>query len=76
MSDRTCAGQSIETGLIKGVGNMTHGAFQSQLRPVGRCDAAGFLAAMLQRVEAEISQTRRVRMTVDSEHTAFVAKFI
>ncbi len=76
MSDSTRARQPIESGLIKGVGNMTHGAFKSQLCPVGRGNATGLLAAMLQRVEAEIGPTRGVRMTLDSVHTAFVAKFI
>src|SRR5262249_48367977 len=39
-------------------------------------DAGGLLAAMLQRVQAECSDSCRVRVTKDPEHTAFLVKGI
>jgi len=55
--DRARATQSIEMSLIEGLGNVTHRALESQLSAIRRDDAARLLAAMLQRVEAEISQS-------------------
>jgi hypothetical protein len=39
-------------------------------------DAGGFLAAMLERVEAKRRKGRRVRMAEDAEHAAFLMQAI
>ncbi len=43
---------------------------------VARDDACGFLAAMLQRVEAEIRQVRRLRVAENAEDTTLVVEMI
>jgi hypothetical protein len=54
--------------LIKRFVDMTHGALEAQLGAIRSDDAARFLAAMLKRVEAEISQSRSIRVAVDTKH--------
>src|ERR1044072_4446433 len=54
--------------LIECLVDVTHRAFEAQLRTIGNDDAARFLAAMLKRVEAEVSQSGSVRVTEDSKH--------
>ena len=39
-------------------------------------DAGGLLAAMLQRVQPERRDGRRIRMAVDAEHAAFLAQCV
>src|SRR3954454_3219874 len=54
--------------LVEGFVDVTHRAFEAQLSTVRRDDAARFLAAMLKRVQAEISQSCSIRVAVDSKH--------
>jgi hypothetical protein len=54
--------------LVEGFVDVTHRAFEAQLGAVGRDDAARFLAAMLKRVKAEVSQSCSIRVAVDSKH--------
>jgi hypothetical protein len=76
MSDGRCAGQAVEPFGVEHVGDESHRALASQLSRVGRDDAAGFLPAMLERVESEIGEARGLRVAVDAEDAALVAKFI
>src|SRR4051794_40528364 len=69
VADRARALQSIEMRLVEGVGNVTHRALEAQLRAIRCDDATRFLAAMLKRVEAEISQSCSFRVSVDSKHS-------
>jgi hypothetical protein len=55
--------------LVEGFGNVTHRALEAQLGAVRRDDAARFLSAMLQRVQAEIRQSGSVRVAVNSKHS-------
>src|SRR5690242_4226533 len=66
-------GQNI---LGKDVGNQSHGAVSSQGQPIRGNDARRFLPPMLQRMQAEISQLLRLRMSVDGYDSAFVMEFI
>jgi hypothetical protein len=54
--------------LVERLGDVTHRTFETQLRAVGSDDAARLLAAMLKRVEAEISESRSVGVTEDAKH--------
>ena len=76
MSDRAGSPQTIEVRLIESIGDVTHLAFHSELHAVGSNDATRFLAAMLQRVQAEVSQSRGVRMSVDSENTTLFTQLV
>src|SRR5712692_2607587 len=55
---------------------MAHRALSRQPLAVGRDHAARFLAAMLQRVQAEIGQTRGLRVPVDAKHAALFTQFV
>ncbi len=39
-------------------------------------DAGGFLAAVLERMQAESGQRRRVRMVIDAEDAAFLVQLV
>ena len=55
--------------LVERFGNVAHRAFHTKLGAVRSDDPARLLAAMLQCVQTQISQTRGIGMTVDSENT-------
>jgi hypothetical protein len=57
--------------LIERFGNVSHRAFNAKFSTVGSDDPARLLAAMLKRVQTQISQTRRFGMSIDSENTTF-----
>ena len=60
----------------KDVGDQSHGPMGAQRQPVGGDDARRLLSAMLQRMQAEVSELLRLRMGVDGHHPAFVVKFV
>ena len=62
--------------LGKDVGDQSHGAMGAQGQAVGGDDARRFLPAMLQRMQPEVSQLFRLRVSVDRHHSAFVMEFI
>ncbi len=62
--------------LGKDVGDQSHGAMGAQCQAVGGDDARRLLSAMLQRVQAEVSQLLRLRVSVDRHHSALVMEFI
>ena len=62
--------------LGEDVGHQSHGAMGAQSQPVGGDDARRFLSAMLQRMQPEVSQLLRLRVSVDGHHAAFVMKFV
>ncbi len=76
VSNRAGATQAIQMRLIEGIGDVTHLAFHPQLDPIGSDDATRFLAAMLQRVQAEVSQARGFGMSVDSENTTLFTQLV
>ena len=53
------------------VGDQAHGLVQLQLLAVGGGDARRFLAAMLQRVQAEVGELGGLGMAVDGHHATF-----
>ena len=62
--------------LGKDVSDQSHGAMGAQSQPVGGDDARRLLSAMLQRVQPEVSQLFRLRVSVNRDHAAFVMEFI
>jgi hypothetical protein len=55
---------------------VTHRFFESQFR-TSRCDdATRFLSAVLKRVQPEISQSRSIGMSVNSEDATLFAEFV
>ena len=73
VADRAGAMQTIEARLIENFRDVTHVTFRKKLLAVRSDDAARFLAAMLQCVQAEIGHARRFRVSVDAEHTTLFA---
>src|SRR6185436_3053899 len=62
--------------LIERFGNVTHRAFNAKFSTIGSNDSARLLAAMLKRVQTQISQTRRFGMSVDAENTTLFTQLI
>ena len=58
------------------VGDRAHGLVRARGQAVGGDDAGRFLAAMLQRMQAEVSQLLRLRVREDRDHAALVVKFV
>src|SRR5216684_3384869 len=56
--------------------DFAHGAVRVQVHAVARDDARRFLAAMLQRVQAKVSELGCLGMAEDAEHTAFVVEVV
>ncbi len=73
VSDRARAYETVHVRLIERVADVSHFALESQFSTVGSDDAARFLPTMLKRVQAQIGQSRRFRMSVDSEDTTLFA---
>src|SRR6266516_4542174 len=72
MADGSLAGETLEDLLVaKDVGHESHALVSVKAEPVGRDDAAAFLAPVLEGIEAEIGQVGRLRVVVDPENTAF-----
>src|SRR5262245_28726869 len=72
VADRDVAGQRGERLLVEGVSDLSHRARRAKLFTVSRRDARAFLAAVLQRVQAEVGEIGGLRMSEDSKHTALV----
>ena len=56
------------------VADQAHAFFGVELLAVEGDDARRFLAAMLERMQAERRQRRRIRMSENAEHAAFLMK--
>ena len=76
MPDRGGAGQPREAGLVEDVRDVTHLLLDRHALARPGHDAGGLLPAVLHGVEAEIRQVSRVRVAVDAEDAALVAKLV
>ena len=76
VADGQMARKLQENVVGKDFGDQAHAFDVGQMQAVGGGDAGGFLAAMLQRVEAEIGFARGVGMAVDGDHAAFFVEFV
>ena len=69
-------GSCARTLGVKDFFDFAHGAMDVELLAVARDDAGGFLAAMLQGVEAEIGEVRGFGVAKDAEDTTLVVEMI
>ena len=77
MADGDVALQAVDDALgVEVVADQAHAAFGMKLLAVEGDDAAGFLAAMLERMQAERGQGRRVGVAQDAEDTAFLVEAV
>ena len=58
------------------IGHVAHALVAVDLAAVAGGDPGAFLPAMLQRVQAQVSQVGGFRMAVDGKHAAFVVKAV
>src|SRR6202171_5700919 len=76
VADGRRAGQAGDGSLVEDVGDQAHGLVQVDGLAVPAGDAGRLLPAVLQRVDAEIAQVRRLGVGVDAENAALVVKLI
>ena len=76
VTDGKRAGKASQDVGVEDVGDQAHRLVQLQLLAVGRGDARRFLPAMLQGVQAQVSELGRLRMAVDGHHATFFAKLV
>ena len=75
MADGRIAGQAVDDiALGKGVADQAEPALGVKALAVEGDDAAGLLAAMLERVQAERGDGGRVRVAENAEDAAFLAE--
>ena len=72
VADRVPARQLAQDLLVEDVGDEAHRAVHEVLAPVRGRDAGALLAAVLERVEAEVGEVRRLGMAVHAEDAAGV----
>src|ERR1700689_3828174 len=76
VADRHVAGQAGDLLRRENIRHVPHRFGTPNLAMVAGCDACALLPAMLQRVEAEISQVGSFGMAVNGEHTNLLAKLV
>ena len=77
MADRGAAGElAHDLVAVEIAGDVAHRPVRMELRAVEAGDAGRFLAAVLERVEAQRDEARGVVGTPDAEHAAFLAELV
>jgi len=77
VADGAVAGQAVEDVLLgEGIADQADMALDVELAAVIRDDAGGFLAAMLQGVQPERDDGRRVLPSENAEYAAFVVEMV
>ena len=75
MADRGVAGQAVDhLAAGEGVADEAEAAFAVEAAAVEGDDAGGFLAAMLEGVQAERGDGGGIGVAEDAEHAAFLAE--
>src|SRR5215510_10425244 len=76
MADGRALGQPGEALFLEDVVDVPHPALEAQQRAVGGDYTGRLLAAVLQRVQAEIGQARRFLMAENAEDTTLFSEFV
>ena len=76
MADRESAANLREHIFRENIGDQTHGLVHARSQAVGSGYSSRFLSAVLQSMQAEISELLRFRMGKDRHHAAFIVKFV
>ena len=71
-----CPGSAASVSLVERVGHVAHRARDAHLLAVGGGDAGALLAAVLERVEAEIREVGGFGMAEDAEDAALVFELV
>src|SRR5512137_494328 len=76
VADGEAAGELREDAGREDFFDFAHGAMDVELFAVARDDAGGFLAAMLEGIEAEVGEVGGFGMAEDAEDTTLVVEMI
>ncbi len=76
MADRGSPRQMRERLAVEHVGDVTHRTRDTHLRAVGSGNACALLAAVLQRVQAEVGHVGRFGMPEDAEDAALFSELV
>ena len=76
MPDGAVAGQALEPLTAEHVGDPAHRLLHLEVMAVGGGDAGRLLAAMLERVEAEIDDVGGLDVIPDAEQAALVVELV
>jgi hypothetical protein len=76
MTDGACTVQALDNVFFENIGDQAHLAMGDERPPVGGYNAARFLAAVLESVQAQVHHIGRLRMAIDSHDGAFFVKFV
>src|SRR5262249_14800565 len=76
VADGRASGQPGEALFLKDVVDMPHSALDAKHRTVRADYSGGLLAAVLQSVQPEVSQPRRLLMAENAEDTTLFSEFI
>ncbi len=76
MADGEGAMQLVELFLLENVGHQSHGPVGVQRQAVRGDDAGRFLAAMLQRVQTQVSELLGLGMGMNRDHPAFLPELV
>ena len=76
VADGHRAGQLRQRFAVEDVGDVAHRLRDAHLRAVGGGDARALLAAVLQRVQAEVGHVGRFGVAEDAEDAALVLEFV
>src|SRR5438552_2883330 len=76
VADRGAAGQFFQHFLVEDIGDQSLRAKTVQLLAVARHNTARFLAAMLEREQPELRESRGLLVTEDTKDPAFLVKLV
>ncbi|CAL1352484.1 unnamed protein product [Linum trigynum] len=76
MADGQIAGQLIDFGLVKHIGDQPNTSNRLKNLVLYRYDAGAFLAAMLEGVEAQVAEPGGFWVAVDAHHAALLAGLV
>ena len=76
MSDGKLARQVRQRRRREDVRHVAHRLVTVDLPAIARRDSGAFLTAVLQRVQAQIGEVRRLRMTIDGDDAALFVELV
>ncbi len=76
VADGQASGHTRQRFIIEDVGHQPHGFVEQNALPIRGGDPGGFLAAMLQSVQAQIGQGGGLGVAPDGDHAAFFPKLV
>jgi len=76
VADGEAAGELVQLGLVEDVGDEAHAGDGLEDVVVNGYDSGAFLAAVLERVEGEVAEAGGLRVAVDADDAALLARLL